>query len=106
MGQGIAGKETNANEEGNSPLKNVTVTKDGTKTMLDVNASLEVKDIQIGAVELKDGDSDTRVDIETDGTKNTELGSELFETILSTLTDDEDIELTYNQEHKEMEEEW
>ena len=42
-------------------------------------------------------------DPETDGTKNTELGSELFETILSTLTDDEDIELTYNEEHKESE---
>jgi hypothetical protein len=42
-------------------------------------------------------------DPETDGTKNTELGSELFETILSTLSDDEDIELTYNEEHKESE---
>jgi len=40
-------------------------------------------------------------DPETDGTKNTELGSELFETILNTLTEDEDIELTYNQDHKE-----
>ena len=42
-------------------------------------------------------------DPETDGTKNTELGSELFETILNTLTDDEEIELTYNEEQKENE---
>jgi len=31
---------------------------------------LNTGDIEIGAVELKDGDSDTRADIETDGTKN------------------------------------
>lgn len=37
---------------------------------LPVEATLEVGDIEIGAVELKDGDSDTRADIESDGTKN------------------------------------
>jgi len=37
---------------------------------LPVEATLEIGDIEIGAVELKDGDSDTRADIESDGTKN------------------------------------
>jgi hypothetical protein len=32
--------------------------------------SIDASDIQIGAVELKDGDTDTRADIESDGTKN------------------------------------
>jgi len=37
---------------------------------LPVEATLEIGDIEIGAVELKDGDTDTRADIESDGTKN------------------------------------
>ncbi len=38
---------------------------------LDVSVkSMSAGDIQIGAVELKDGDSDTRADIEADGAKN------------------------------------
>jgi len=37
---------------------------------LPVDVELSSGDIQIGAVELKDGDTDTRADIESDGTKN------------------------------------
>ena len=37
---------------------------------LEVEASLEVGDIEIGAVEIKDGDSDTRLDVELDSSKN------------------------------------
>lgn len=35
-----------------------------------LKSTLTVGDIEIGAVELKDGDSDTRADIESDGSKN------------------------------------
>ena len=35
-----------------------------------ISVSLDSSDIQIGAVEVKDGDSDTRLDVETDSTKN------------------------------------
>ena len=35
-----------------------------------ISVSLDSSDIQIGAVEIKDGDSDTRLDVETDSTKN------------------------------------
>ena len=37
---------------------------------LPVEATLDASDIQIGAVEIKDGDTDTRLDVESDGTKN------------------------------------
>ena len=60
-----------------TPSKGVLVMgDDGTNPQaLKVNADGELEvnwgtDIQIGAVELKDGDSDTRADIESDGTKN------------------------------------
>ncbi len=46
-----------------------------TPTLVGVTALGEVltklsSDIELGAVEIKDGDSDTRLDVETDGTKN------------------------------------
>ena len=71
MAQTIGGKETNANEKDDSPTKEVTTTKDGTKTLLDVN--LSAKDIQIGAVEIKDGETDTRAKVKTDGTDNAQV---------------------------------
>lgn len=37
---------------------------------LPVDATLVVSDLEIGAVEIKDGDSDTRMDVEADGGKN------------------------------------
>jgi len=46
---------------------------------LPVNASLVVEDIQIGAVELKDGDSNTRVDVETVGSYNAVLSQDVVE---------------------------
>lgn len=52
---------TTAIDDGDGNIVSVTGNK------LDVNMS---SDIQIGAVEIKDGDSDTRMDVETDGTKN------------------------------------
>jgi len=71
MAQTVGGKETNANEPvDGSPIKEVTVTKDGTKTYLDVLANLIVKDIQIGAVELKDATTDTRQKVKSDGVDN------------------------------------
>ena len=42
----------------------------GDDNRLPVDVELSSGDIQIGAVELKDGDTDTRADIESDGTKN------------------------------------
>jgi len=46
-------------------LKPALVDDDG-HLQVDLNSG----DIQLGAIELKDGDSDTRLDVETDGTKN------------------------------------
>jgi len=48
--------------------KTVTITTVGSKEALDVN--LVTGDIQIGAVELKDGESDTRAKIKSDGVDN------------------------------------
>lgn len=42
---------------------------DGTFS-LSTTATLDGSDIEIGAVEIKDGDSDTRLDVESSGTKN------------------------------------
>jgi hypothetical protein len=67
MAQVIGGYDTNQ-EANQAALKKVTVTTSGTKNHLDVN--LASVDVELGAVELKDGDTDTRLDIETDGTKN------------------------------------
>lgn len=46
------------------------VTLQSILTELQGGIAIDAGDIEIGAVELKDGDTDTRVDIETDGTKN------------------------------------
>ena len=70
MGQTISVKTTNAQEASDVPNKEVTTSQSGTKTYLDVKATLLGQDIEIGAVEIKDGDSDTRLDVESDGTKN------------------------------------
>lgn len=49
--------------------KSVPVTNpDGTS--IGSNITLKVSDIEIGAVEIKDGDTDTRLDVEADGGKN------------------------------------
>jgi hypothetical protein len=40
------------------------------KVALDQDVTLNAGDIEIGAVEIKDGDTDTRLDVESDGTKN------------------------------------
>jgi hypothetical protein len=42
----------------------------GGKNRLCVDAEINASDITIGAVEIKDGDSDTRLDVELDSTKN------------------------------------
>lgn len=52
------------------PLK-VSDNGDGTGTLVvDAEVTLEASDIQIGSVEIKDGDSDARLDVESSGTKN------------------------------------
>ena len=71
MAQTLGGKVTNANEKDDSPIKEVTTTEVGTKTGLDVN--LTSGDIQIGAVEIKDGTTDARAKIKTDGTDNAQV---------------------------------
>jgi hypothetical protein len=43
---------------------------DTDKDFIAWDGTIVASDIQIGAVEIKDGDSDTRLDVETDGTKN------------------------------------
>lgn len=48
----------------------ITVYVDPTTHELYVKTSINAGDIEIGAVEIKDGDSDTRVDVENDGVKN------------------------------------
>lgn len=54
--------------------KALLVSADGTPisdaNKLPVEATLEVGDIEIGAVEIKDHDSDARVDVKSDGTNN------------------------------------
>ena len=59
---------------GGTSNKTKLLDKDGSyidnNNRLPVDATLTVSDIEIGAVELKDGDTDTRADIESDGTKN------------------------------------
>jgi len=59
---------------GGTSNKTKLLDKDGNyidnNNRLPVDATLTVSDIEIGAVELKDGDTDTRADIESDGTKN------------------------------------
>ena len=47
--------------------RQMKVNEDGS---IDVNAELEVKDIQIGAVEIKDGETDARQKVKSDGTDN------------------------------------
>ena len=55
----------------NSTTKTVVaIWNDVTKVYEAWDGVLTTGDIEIGAVELKDGDSDTRADIESDGTKN------------------------------------
>ena len=47
--------------------RQMKVNEDGS---IDVNAELEVKDIQIGAVEIKDGTTDIRAIVNSDGSIN------------------------------------
>lgn len=56
------GYDTSAGE-----WRRISVDADG---KLQIDATIETGDIEIGAVEIKDGDSDTRLDVESDGTKN------------------------------------
>jgi len=61
-GSGGGKKETSLLDENGSPITD--------SNPLPVKAELEVGDIEIGAVEIKDGHSDTRLDVELDDTKN------------------------------------
>ena len=62
------------------PTEVVLKDKDGNKVGIDgdrlkVDAQLEISDIEIGAVEIKDADSDTRVEINSDNRLTTlEMG--------------------------------
>ena len=51
----------------NNASRQLKVNEDGS---IDVNVELEVSDIQIGAVEIKDGITDVRQTVKTDGTDN------------------------------------
>jgi len=66
MAQTLGGKATNANEPvDGSPIKEVTTTSAGTKTGVDV--SIVAGDIEIGAIEIKDGTTDERANVVYDG---------------------------------------
>jgi hypothetical protein len=67
-------------------MKEVTVTSSGDKTYLDVNAVLTTGDIEIGAVELKDGTSDARAPISATNGVLVNLGDNNDVTVTGSVT--------------------
>jgi len=72
-----------------NPSRQLKVNEDGS---IDVNAELEVKDIQIGAVEIKDSSTDARVSVTNN---KLDVNSTAVDVVYATRIDEASATVTY-----------